>query len=176
MTIFSKLRTFRSIAFTLVVAILSLSFTNPNSKTVVLNAGTPINISTVNSISSMDANAGQIVNFEVDSDIMAEGEVVIPKGSIATGQIVRVDHSKGLGKAGFVEVRIKSVKSIDGQDIYLTDSNIYKEGDDKSTTAIVLGVLICILFLTMKGGEAYIPANYSVQATVAGNTNIEMAK
>ena len=174
--LFTKRTNVTSISFILIIAILSMSFTNPGKITVSLTAGTPIQLATMNSISSAKASVGQLINFTVVDDIVAEGEVVIEKGSIATGQIERVNHAKGLGKAGFVEVRIKSVQTVDGQNVFLSDGNVYKEGADNSTTAILLGVLICILFLTMKGGEAYIPSQYVVNAMISTNAQVVVSK
>jgi hypothetical protein len=71
-----------------------------------------------------------------------------------------------------VEVNIKSVTAVDGQQVILSGGT-YQEGEDRQTLAIILGVVVCILFLTMKGKDAEIPAGYSVDGTVAQNIEIE---
>jgi len=155
------------------VCMLTWSFSPPKiSKEVTLAAGTMVQLETLNLISSELISAGQNIDFRVSRDVKADGEVVIPAGSIARGQVQRAQHAKGIGKAGYVEVRIKSVTAIDGTEIYLAGGDLYQEGEDKQTLAIVLGVFLCILFLTIKGEEAFIPAGYEVTANVGANTVI----
>jgi len=167
-------QTARSIVFLLTISILFMSFKAPGGSVVTLNAMSRIGLETVSSVPSTTATAGTSIDFRVTHDVIAEGKVVIPAGSIAKGQVVRSDYARGLGKPGFVEVEIRSVTSVDGQEIYLTNSSLRKEGKDKSGTAIILGVLICILFLTMKGEDAVIPSGYQISASIASNYNIEV--
>ena len=72
----------------------------------------------------------------------------------------------------FLEVQIKSVKSVDGQDIYLAGGNVYEEGEDKAALAIILGLFVCILLLTIKGKNAEIPAGFAFNASVGTTTTI----
>lgn len=162
-------------ALLLSFVILLSSFKVPvYATTAILKAGTIINFETMTTIKSDSMLTGQVIDFRVTRDVMADGNVVIPAGSIAKGQVVRSEKAKGLGKAGFVEVQIKSVTAVDGQEIYLSANNISDEGDDKSTGAIVLGLLICFLFLFKKGGEAEIPVGYNFNGMVASNATIQI--
>jgi len=131
-----------------------------------------IPLETVTILSSDLLTMGQNIDFRVSRDVSADGVVVIPAGSIARGQVMRAQHAKGLGKPGYVEVQIKSVQAVDGTDIFLSGGNLYQEGEDKQTLAIVLGVFVCILFLTLKGKEAMVPSGYQVTASVGANTTI----
>lgn len=144
------------------------------ASTAVLKAGTTINFETTSVIKSGSMLAGQLIDFRVNRDVIADGNVVVPAGSIAKGQVVRSEKAKGLGKPGFIEVQIKSVTAVDGQEIFLSSNNVSNEGDDKSTAAIVLGILICFLFLFKKGGEAEIPVGYNFNGMVASNTTVEI--
>ena len=63
---------------------------------------------------------------------------------------------------------------MDGQQIPVVGNNIYRQGEDKQTLAIVLGVVLCILFLTMKGKNAEIPAGTAVDATTAANMTVNV--
>lgn len=144
------------------------------ASTAVLKAGTTINFETTSVIKSGSMLAGQLIDFRVTRDVIADGNVVVPAGSIAKGQVVRSEKAKGLGKPGFIEVQIKSVTAVDGQEIFLSSNNVSNEGDDKSTAAIVLGILVCFLFLFKKGGEAEIPVGYNFNGMVASNTTVEI--
>ena len=78
------------------------------------------------------------------------------------------------GKEGFVEIQLKSVKAVDGQDVPLAASNVFQEGENKETLSIVLGVVVCLLFLTMKGKNAEVPAGYETTGTVAVATTVNV--
>ena len=167
-----KLKKSKNLAFLMSLLILFVSW-SPPMPSVVLKAGTNIPLETLSQITSQTVGVGQTIDFRVTRDVTAEGKVVIEAGSIAKGQVVRAKAPKGLGKPGFVEIKVTSVSAIDGQEVYLTGGNISEEGDDKSTIAIVLGVFLCILFLFKKGKDSVIPAGFGFNAQVATTVNIE---
>lgn len=158
----------------LTVSILFMSFKMKGNGEVNLNAGTNIPLETVSMIQSDLVSVGQTIDFRVKYDVKVDGQVAIPAGSIAKGQVMRAQKAKGLGKEGFVEIQIKSVTAVDGQEVFLTGGNVYQEGEDKQTLAILLGVFVCILFLTMKGKNAQVPPGYQVSSSVATTMNIKI--
>jgi len=162
----------KHIALLLVVAITCMSFRMRGNGEVPLNAGTPIPLETLSMIRSDQVIPGQVIDFRVKYDIKSDDQVIIPAGTIAKGQVMRAQKAKGLGKEGFVEIQIKSVQAVDGQEIFLTGGNLYNEGEDKQTLSIVLGVFVCILFLTMKGKNAEVPPGVEVSPAVATSMNI----
>lgn len=161
------------ISFALALNILGLSIVTANDK-VILNAGTAIILETTTYLRSDLLTPGQSIDFKVKYDVNAGDKVVIPAGTIAKGQITRSQFAKGLGKPGYIEVQINSVSAIDGSTVPLTGGNLYQEGEEKQTEAIILGVLVCILFLTMKGKNAEIPAGTQINAVAAGTVYIEV--
>ncbi|MFW5700896.1 MAG: hypothetical protein ACOCWM_04325 [Cyclobacteriaceae bacterium] len=168
-----KSRWIKVISIALTLNILALSSVTANDK-VTLNAGTSIILETTSLITSDALMPGELIDFRVKYDVVAGEEVVIAAGTIAKGQITRSQQAKGLGKPGYVEVQINSVTAVDGQTIPLTGGDLYQEGEDKQTEAIILGVLICILFLTMKGKNAIIPAHTEVSGITAGTVFVEV--
>lgn len=164
----------RPMVMLLIVSLLSMSFQMRGDVAVQLPAGTTIPLETVSMINSQFAMPGQVIDFRVRYDVKADDQVVIPAGSIAKGQVVRSKPAKGLGQEGFVEIQIRSVTAVDGTEIYLTGGNVFQEGEDRQTLAILLGVLVCILFLTMKGKNAEIPGGYEVNAITATSNQINL--
>lgn len=165
---------FKPTAILVAVSFLFMSFNSNLNSGVVLNAGTIIALETLSTIQSDMVRIGQTIDFKVKYDIKVNDKVVISSGSIAKGQVVRAQKAKGIGKEGFVEIQIKSVKAVDGQDVFLTGGNLYQEGENKQTLSILLSVFLCILFLAMKGENASIPPGYEINSTVATNTNINI--
>jgi len=171
---FQKSVFFKPTTILLVVAFMSMSFSLGGNGQVVLNAGTHIVLETTSMIRSDMVQVGNTLDFRVKHDVKVDGVTVIRAGSIAKGQVMRAQAAKGIGKEGFVEIQIKSVNAVDGQQVYLSGGNIFQEGEDKQTLSILLGVFVCILFLTMKGENAQVPAGYEIDATVASTLNIEV--
>jgi hypothetical protein len=159
-------------AWLLLICLSLFSFKSAHVQEVTVNAGTPIALETVQTLYSDAVQTGQTVDFKVKNDIKVGGTVVVKAGSIAKGLVTRASMAKGLGKEGQIEIQIKSVSSVDGQQIPVVGNNIYRQGEDKQTLAIVLGVVLCILFLTMKGKNAEIPAGTSVDATTAATMTV----
>ncbi|WP_185974387.1 hypothetical protein [Litoribacter populi] len=156
----------------MIVSILTMSFSTKGYQEVTLSSGTIIPLENANEINSATLTAGQTLDFFVRQDIKVEGQTVVKRGALARGQVLRVQRAKGLGKEGFVEVEIRSVEAVDGSEILLTGGRLTEEGDDRQVAAIALGVLVCILFLTMKGKNAVIPKGYAVDARVANDIQI----
>jgi hypothetical protein len=164
----------KHIALLLAVSILTMSFKMIGNGEVVLNAGTNIPLETVSMIQSDLVSLGQTIDFRVKSDVKVDGKTVVAAGSIAKGQVMRAQKAKGLGKQGFVDIQIKSVTAADGQEVFLTGGNVYQEGEDKQTLAILLGVIVCILFLAIKGKNAQVSPGYPVTTSVATTMTIKI--
>ena len=158
-----------------VVTMMSFVITEPITPyTIKLPAGTVVSLETMRILSSETLQTGQMVDLKVTADVKVDGKVVIPAGSIAKGQVTRVSKTRALGREGHLEIQVKSVKAIDGQDIPLSGGTLYKEGQDKQALAIVLGLLLCILCLLIEGKDAIIPTGTSVSTNVASNSEIDV--
>lgn len=162
----------KPVAVLLAFSFLFMSFTMKGDGSVVLNAGTNVSLETVSMIQSDMVSVGQTIDFRVKYDVKVDNKTVIAAGSIAKGQVMRAQKAKGLGKEGFVEIQIKFVTAVDGQEVFLTGGNVYQEGEDKQTLSILLGVFVCILFLTMKGKNAQVPPWYQISSSVATTMTI----
>jgi hypothetical protein len=163
----------KQVAVLLAISTLCMSF-NLRAEGVVVKAGTSLTLETAETISSETLTPGQMIDFKVKYDVKVDDKVVIAAGAPAKGQVLRAQKAKGLGKEGLIEIQLKSAKAVDGQDILLGMGNVFQEGESKETLSIVLGVVLCILFLTMKGKNALVPAGYEATASVAVNSTVEV--
>lgn len=139
---------------------------------VTIPAGTRIDLETMSTINSSTIQAGETVDFKVRTDVSIDGHVVIKAGSVAKGTVVSASKAKGIGKEGSVEIQVKSVNGVDGKMIPLSGAGIARTGDNNQVLSIVLGLLVCLLFLLIKGSNGIIPAGTSTDAVVASNTKI----
>lgn len=159
-----------------ILALVAASVFAPTSfaqKQVTLKAGTPVVLSTVESISSKTAVSGNVVDFKVVSDVVAEGNVVIPAGTIAKGQVSSVSKASALGKGGELSISVSSINGVDGSLIPLSGATVSASGKDKVGLAIVCGLCTLVGFL-INGAQAELPAGAQAQAVVMSNTTITL--
>lgn len=141
-----------------------------------LQAHTPIIIRCDETITTKNIVNGSTVNFSVLNDIKDQSDnILIKAGSPVTAQI-SFSKSKGLiGRSGELTVTDFHTTAVDGTYIPLSGT-VSAKPDDKMTMSIVLSVLICPLFLLMKGEEAQLAAGttktaYTVVETYIKTTN-----
>jgi len=149
----------------------SLINTNNKNEKIALPANTPISLKVENSISTKTAKVGDIITLRVAYNVMGEGQVIIPAGSIAKAQITYLKKPKIFGKAGEIKMSVESVIMPNGNNIKVSANELNNQGDSKAAVAwvcfgvslIILWPLIFVPFL-IKGKDAEINANTSVEA------------
>ena len=164
----------RLMAMLILSCFMFASFTFRTNEGVVLNSGKEILLATTSPVYSELAQMGEIVKLRVLQDVKIGDKVVIREGTPATGQVMRLQKAKGNGKPGIIEIQLKSTTAVDGQEIFLSGGNIIKTGEDKSSQAMILAAVVCILFLTMKGEEAIVNTNHRVTAYSSATVTINV--
>lgn len=132
---------------------------------IILAEGTPINVVTAHAITSKDAKPNDAVDFTVNEDVVINGQTVVRKGTAALGSVVTAQKGGYMGKSGKLAIQVESTQTVDGQPLKLRAAK-GKEGDDKTTSTMVLS-MISPVFLFRKGGEAKIEAATPVTVYVA---------
>lgn len=162
----------KTTAALLLVCLSTFSFHVQAAGEIIIPAGTRIELETVQSISSELIQPGEPVDFKVRADVAINGVVVVKAGTLAKGVVITSDHAKGIGKEGNVEIQVKNVQAVDGSFLPLSSNSIARKGENNAVLSIVLGVLVCLLFLLIKGKNGVIPAGTSVDAIVASNSKV----
>lgn len=139
-----------------------------------LRSGTPVVLRLPVTLSSAAARVGDIVTFEVARNVEVDGKVVISQGATATGQIASVEEKGMLGEPGKIMVSVQRANAVDGTEVPLR-ATISQEGKSKQLTALLVGILLCILGLFLiKGGNAEVPAGTEVKAYVDVDVEINV--
>lgn len=162
----------KTTAALLLVCLSTFSFHATAAGEIIIPAGTRIELETVQSISSELIQPGEPVDFKVRADVAINGVIVVKAGTLAKGVVITSDHAKGIGKEGNVEIQVKNVQAVDGSFLPLSSNSIARKGENNAVLSIVLGVLVCLLFLLIKGKNGVIPAGTSVDAIVASNSKV----
>lgn len=141
-----------------------------------LAAHTPIMIRCDETITTNNIVNGSTVNFSVINDVKdRNGLILIKSGTPVTAQISFVKDKGMIGRSGELTVTDFHTTAVDGTYIPLSGS-VSAKPNDKMVCSIVLSVLICPLFLLMKGEEAQLSAGatkiaYTVMETYIKTTN-----
>jgi hypothetical protein len=116
----------------------------PEAPANILRSGTEVHLATRTELHSQRSRVGDRFELEVTQDVTLNGQVVIPQGAIATGEVTRVRHRGMWGRRGILETRLASVRVGDRQ-IRLSGA----AGDrGRAGTA---GVVAAVLFVPVVG-------------------------
>lgn len=138
-----------------------------------LSAHTPIIIRCTETISTRNVVSGGAVYFAVVSDVKdSSGNILIKAGAPVTAEISFAKSKGMIGRSGEVTVNDFHTTAVDGTYIPLSGS-VSAKPDDKMTLSIVLSVLICPLFLLIKGDEAQLTAGTTKTAYTVSDVYIK---
>lgn len=145
----------------------------PSTANAILRAGTPVTLSLMEEITTKKkaAEVGQRFMLEVSAPVEVNGVTVIPAGTPAWGELVRVRNKGMWGKSGKLDAKLLFLR-VNGRQIRLTGSF-----DDKGVTgtAAVVGAiaLVPIAGFFMTGTSAVLPKGGVVSGFI--DEDIELA-
>ncbi len=140
-----------------------------------LSANTPVIIQAKDTITTKNMTSGSTVNFSVLQDIKnSNGNVLIKAGTPVSAQISFMEHRGIIGQSGEITISDFHTTAIDGTYIPLSGT-VSANPNDKTALSIVLSVLVCPLFLFMRGKEATITAGTTKTAYTLVETYIKTA-
>ena len=148
---------------------------NTNGKSL-LKAHTPIIIKCAETITTKNIVSGGEVKFVIPSNITSpDGKILISAGTPVTAQISFAQDKGFVGKSGELTVTDFHTTAVDGTYIPLSGS-ISARPDDKMTVSIILSVLVCPIFLLMKGNEAQLTIGTAKTAYTVTNVYINTTR
>jgi hypothetical protein len=151
-------------------------------KALLLEDGTPVHLVLAQNLSSADAVTGQTVEFEVVDDVVVNGFLVIPHGSMAWATVTDAEHKKRMGRAGKLDLNVDKVRLADGERVLLRAVKDTKGGGHQGAMvgAMVATSLVvwpaAPLFLLMHGKDVTIPKGTNISAFVQGNVTLDESK
>ncbi|MDR1631944.1 MAG: hypothetical protein LBR97_03545 [Dysgonamonadaceae bacterium] len=163
-----------SVIMAFVMLVSSVAQAAPAGSRVVIKAGTMVPLELVTAISSKSVAPGAPIDFRLINDIVVDRKIAIRAGSIARGQVQRVKKNGLFGKAGELEVIVRSINAVDGTNIMLTGGQLSEEGSNKLVLSVALTVLVCLLCFLIRGGNAEIPAGTQCTATIPSDVEIDV--
>ncbi len=140
---------------------------------IILKANTFVPVVLQENISSENLSLGQDVFFTVAGDINVSGKTVISAGTSVIANVSDVEETGAIGAAGKIVITFLNTEAVDGTTISLRGTKVI-QGKDKSTSSVVVGVVLCPLALLQKGDEASMGQGTQARAMVAQNTTLKL--
>lgn len=141
-----------------------------------LAANTPIVINLADTVSTENVTLGTTVQFTVANDVKdASGNILVRTGAPVSAVVSSATSKARIGKSGEVTVENFSATAVDGTIIPLSGS-ISEKAQPKKKLSITLSVLVCPLFLLMRGKDAIIPAGTQQTVYTTSDVSIKPAK
>lgn len=122
----------------------------------ILKAGTPVPLKTVQELHSKTHRQGDRFELAVAEDVKVDGHVVIPRGATAVGEIAKHSAKGPYGKAGRLELRLLYVTA-GGRNIRLDGAQAAKGAGNVAPT-VAAGLISGAIGAFIFGKNASIPA------------------
>ena len=130
---------------------------------VVLADGTPIKLGLAES-GLAKARVGENLDLEVADDVGVSGVVVIPKGSVATGEVTGVRAGVGGNHIGKVDISLRSVTLADGHIVSIRSTKQAPAHNDQA------------MIISSGGQDASISPGTTVTAYINGKQPLDMSR
>lgn len=144
------------------------------TESVVLPAGTPVELKTVDPLDSRTAKQGQRFALQVSEDIVVGATTVIPRGTAAVGEVEAVSGKGMVGKAGRLVLQPLFI-DVSGERINLLGTNDQR-GKDSTAGVAVGSLLISGLGIFITGRSASVPAGSPLPGRVRTDVALPVAK
>jgi hypothetical protein len=141
-------------------------------KTVTIKGGTIVPIAAENNIRASQVSEGQYVDFRVMRDVIVDGSVAIPAGTIVKGQVYEARRSLAFGIPGSLGIQIRYSNLPSGDTIPFTSSNITVRGSNRIALSVIIFCCTCVPLPC--GSRAELKANVEYGAMVASDTTVSV--
>ena len=148
---------------------------------ITIPAGTLIPVRLLEDIGSKKSDDGDIFEYQVTEDITYAGSLIIPRGAIGKGEVLKAKRASILLKKGQLEVDFRYIEAVDGTPLRLVMGESSEKENSRIGLAVGAGIAGLIILSSPIGlvAGALIPGkNVTIEEgtrlylEVAGNTRI----
>lgn len=130
-----------------------------------LKTGTPITLAVAEEVNSSTHEEGDLFKLTVLNDVMLGSDLLIPRGTPATGEITWRTGKGAFGKSGKMEFSLRSIM-LNGTTIPVTGD--YRQEGEGNTVATGVGILAVGVFAGfITGKRARLPVGRELMAQLA---------
>ena len=127
--------------------------------------GTALQLTTRTELNTKDNHAGDRFYLEVAEPLVYRGQVVVPVGSIAVGEVMRAERNGHFGKRGELAIRLNYLQTPSGP--VRLSGRVERKGSGQGLLAIGGGAVVAWPMLFIHGTSGRLPAETAVSAYLA---------
>ena len=152
------------------LAFMALSCSAFAQKQVTIKGGTIVPVEAIKNVRATDVQIGQNVDFKVTRDIIVDGVVAIPVGTIVKGNVYEAKRSTAFGTKGRLGIKLRYLNLPSGDVVNFASSDIYIQGKNRTAISVIVFCCTCLPFPC--GSKAELITGVEYDATVANNTTV----
>ena len=132
---------------------------------------TMLNVELIEPANSKTHKKNQQVEFKTTENLIINGVVVIPKGTVGMGYVYEVQKAGGFGRKGVLRIAGKEIKTLNNVNVPLRKGLEGKGKTDGGAVAVAAAVSL-VGGLFMKGSNINYPAGTDFQVEVRDNVDL----
>lgn len=132
---------------------------------------TMLNVELIEPANSKTHKKNQQVEFKTTENLLINGVVVIPKGTVGMGYVYEVQKAGGFGRKGVLRIAGKEIKTLNNVSVPLRKGLEGKGKTDGGAVAVAAAVSL-VGGLFMKGSNINYPAGTDFQVEVRDNVDL----
>lgn len=152
------------------LAFLAMSELAYAQKTVTIKGGTIVPVEAVKNVRATEVQVGQNVDFKVVRDVIVDGVVAIPVGTIVKGNVYEAKRSTAFGTKGRLGIKLRYLNLPSGDVLNFASSDVYIQGRNRTALSVIIFCCTCLPFPC--GSKAELKTGVEYDATVANNTTV----
>jgi hypothetical protein len=147
----------------------------------VLPSGTPVELQSMQTISSARAHKGDRVAFVVAKDVQASGFTIIGAGARAEGSIIGVKGKRPLGMGGDLIIKLESVELTTGENVSLVARKEFKGKSHTIRMGVAMAIAAAIYlpaapaFILSRGRDSTVLKGTELTAYTRSDSTVEIA-
>jgi hypothetical protein len=147
----------------------------------VLPRGTPVELQSLETISSARAHKGDRVGFVVAKDVQAAGFTVIGAGARADGSVIGVKGKRPLGMGGDLIIKLDSVELTTGESVSLVARKEFKGKSHTIRMGVAMAIAAAIylpaapVFILSRGRDSTVLKGTELTAYTRSDSSVEIA-
>ncbi|HEV8074795.1 MAG TPA: LssY C-terminal domain-containing protein [Candidatus Acidoferrum sp.] len=147
----------------------------------VLPSGTPVELQSMQTISSARAHKGDRVDFVVAKDVQAAGFTIIGAGARARGSIIGVKGKRPLGMGGDLIIKLDSVELASGDSVALVARKEFKGKSHTIRMGVAMAITAAIYlpaapaFILSRGRDSTVLKGTELTAYTRTDSPVEIA-
>jgi hypothetical protein len=127
--------------------------------------GMPLQLTTRTELNTKEAHSGDRFYLEVAEPLVYHGQVVVPVGSIAVGEVMRSERNGHFGKRGQLDVRLDYVQTPSGP--VRISGRSARQGTGQGVLAIGGALFVSWPMMFIHGTSGRLPADSPITAYLA---------